>query len=494
MQVLVSVDDLIDTDFESYRPLQKLKSEFQDKDDLLIFVRHREGTSLNVKHRCALEQWVHETLGENKSIVQTFGNWSIRKADWKNERLWFPKVIKDPCHYQVNTEALSKSPWGPLLVPLNRPEDWSALVSTKHLQTNVGLGRFDPTTFSKIQSSLQEEILSRFPELEVIYSGMGTYEHWVYEGLQNFNVINLIVIGLVIFLFRFGMGSSWAGVLFIILTLLTATVTYGIMGYLGFPVDILSNNLFLMLTIATLEDFIILAWISKGRFDAQSTRRLAFPCFLTSLTTAIGFLSLSVSDLGIIRRFGFMAGMGALIEWALLFTAIPAMIQLFPRLHITWDQKKLGPLAQLTLKLKNLKMKKGIALGLLFFVPLSLLLSQFLRIEDSPSRTFPESHPFSKAYAFLENSRNIQSSGSVLFDPETPDEKIRETAIYLKRNPNISIVESPLTVMDWVLEEVPPEIKRGLESDVRESEFMRRYFSRRGTARVIFYTKTSKIE
>ncbi len=50
---------------------------------------------------------------------------------------------------------------------------------------------------------------------------------------------------------------------------------------------------------------------------------LAVPCFLTSLTTAIGFVSLAVSDVPPIGNFGIAAAMGMIAEYILSMTIIP---------------------------------------------------------------------------------------------------------------------------------------------------------------------------
>ncbi|WP_321495876.1 MMPL family transporter [uncultured Desulfobacter sp.] len=50
------------------------------------------------------------------------------------------------------------------------------------------------------------------------------------------------------------------------------------------------------------------------------------PCFLTSLTTAIGFLSLLVSDIPPIRHFGLAAAIGMMAEFFLTMTLIPLII------------------------------------------------------------------------------------------------------------------------------------------------------------------------
>ncbi|OHB25375.1 MAG: hypothetical protein A2X84_09110 [Desulfuromonadaceae bacterium GWC2_58_13] len=55
----------------------------------------------------------------------------------------------------------------------------------------------------------------------------------------------------------------------------------------------------------------------------KTLERLTVPCFLTSLTTAIGFASLAVSDIPPIRHFGLAAACGMMAEFVLSITVLP---------------------------------------------------------------------------------------------------------------------------------------------------------------------------
>lgn len=55
-------------------------------------------------------------------------------------------------------------------------------------------------------------------------------------------------------------------------------------------------------------------------------QRVISPCFLTSLTTAVGFLSLAVSEIGPIRDFAFAASAGMLFKFFFSFVLLPSLI------------------------------------------------------------------------------------------------------------------------------------------------------------------------
>jgi hypothetical protein len=57
--------------------------------------------------------------------------------------------------------------------------------------------------------------------------------------------------------------------------------------------------------------------------------RVAVPCFLTSLTTAAGFISLIVSDIPPIKEFGYVASAGMIFEFIFSFFLLPPLLLLF---------------------------------------------------------------------------------------------------------------------------------------------------------------------
>ncbi|MBU4477800.1 MAG: MMPL family transporter [Elusimicrobia bacterium] len=59
---------------------------------------------------------------------------------------------------------------------------------------------------------------------------------------------------------------------------------------------------------------------------ASSMRELFIPCFMTSITTFGGFISLVSSDSPAVRQMGAIAGAGMLIGWFVTFTFLPALM------------------------------------------------------------------------------------------------------------------------------------------------------------------------
>lgn len=69
---------------------------------------------------------------------------------------------------------------------------------------------------------------------------------------------------------------------------------------------------------------------SKRELIVEVLRRNALPVFLTSVTTAVGFYALTVSDLFPVRSMGAWAGVGVVFAYVMTMLIVPALLSLLP--------------------------------------------------------------------------------------------------------------------------------------------------------------------
>lgn len=110
--------------------------------------------------------------------------------------------------------------------------------------------------------------------------------------------------------------------------------TVGAMGLIGENITVLTTVLPMLVLVIGLTDSVHLAFDirharGQGVSPVQATRRalqhLTFACFLTSLTTIVGFGSLGVSGIDLIRRFGLTCAFGCGITFLAVVTALPLL-------------------------------------------------------------------------------------------------------------------------------------------------------------------------
>lgn len=145
----------------------------------------------------------------------------------------------------------------------------------------------------------------------------------------------LILAGTIYFLTRSGTGTLVS----LVVVALSAAAAIGTAGHLGIPLSPPSAMApVVILTIAVADSIHILITtlveMRQGRTKreavVESLRVNMTPVFLTSLTTAIGFLSLNFSDAPPMRDLGTIAAVGSIYAWALSITLLPALLLILP--------------------------------------------------------------------------------------------------------------------------------------------------------------------
>jgi len=112
--------------------------------------------------------------------------------------------------------------------------------------------------------------------------------------------------------------------------------TFGVMGFCGVPVYLTSAVLPVILATIGIADEVHILWSYQrqlGAGDADGALRrtmeeMVRPITITSVTTAIGFLSFVVAPIGAVRSFGLFAALGIGFCWLWSLTAVPASLAL----------------------------------------------------------------------------------------------------------------------------------------------------------------------
>jgi len=133
---------------------------------------------------------------------------------------------------------------------------------------------------------------------------------------------------------------AWGTAAALVKIAVTLIWTFGLMGWLGFPVYLTTAVLPVILVSICLADEIHI-FMQYQRFLGEpggggeppaavraAMRLLALPIILACLATAIGFLSFLASPQPAVRAFGIFAGLGTTFELLWSLTAIPATLTL----------------------------------------------------------------------------------------------------------------------------------------------------------------------
>ncbi len=220
----------------------------------------------------------------------------------------------------------------------------------------------------------------------------------------------VVIFGLLLLFFR-----KWIVIaLPMIIAAVSIISSMGLMIACGFPVHILSSMLpIFLMSIAMVDSVHVLSEFfdaytqEKGRTQTikEVMDTLFAPMLYTSLTTAAGFLSLTLAPIPPARIFGIFLSTGVMIAWGVTVMLVPAYIMLIPEKKLehfglsaqeqekqTWLTRTLAAMGALTYK------HAKAVLGLLaIVVAVSVWGITQIRVNDNYAKRFSHSHPIRKA-------------------------------------------------------------------------------------------------
>jgi len=128
------------------------------------------------------------------------------------------------------------------------------------------------------------------------------------------------------------------------------------------------------------------------------------PCFLTTLTTAVGFLSLYVSDIPPIREFALMASAGMIFEFLFSFFFLPPLILFFTpeKVFIEYSEKKWMPWLLNSIHTFVKKYSRIVVVMSALVVVGSLWFAADIKVETNLLEFFKQNSPVRKSLSHIE--------------------------------------------------------------------------------------------
>ncbi|MCP5463614.1 MAG: MMPL family transporter [Deltaproteobacteria bacterium] len=152
---------------------------------------------------------------------------------------------------------------------------------------------------------------------EIHYSGPVALTHSFYELSQSESQKAVAIVLLILTLLSVIFLKSFKRTLLCFLVWLVSLSSLALSSVVfGFSLNNLTGILPLILLGMSIAD-------AYHYLVNDSLEQTLFPCFLTSLTTAVGFLSLTVSQLRPLREFGILAAIGVCVAFVFTFSVLP---------------------------------------------------------------------------------------------------------------------------------------------------------------------------
>ncbi len=308
---------------------------------------------------------------------------------------------------KVRTIAMSE----PLLV--------NALVSEKGdvavINITMQMPGVDETAEVDEVVAYVEQMLShyraQYPDVTIYKAGIIAMNHSFAMAAQDDSATLVPTMLLVILVFLTIMLRSFLSVLATLVVIIGAiAATLGIVGWAGMFLHVASVNVpTLIMTLAVADCVHVIAsmrhFMRQGMPKSQAIHRsvtLNFvPIIITSVTTAIGFLMMNMSDSPVLRDFGNLSALGVMIACVLSVSLLPALLNLLP---VRFSAKQAAKSSDIMDKLADLVVHRRNVLLPLSIVVIagSAALIPYNKVNDESVKYFDTSSEFRQAADFME--------------------------------------------------------------------------------------------
>lgn len=310
--------------------------------------------------------------------------------------------------------------------------------------------------------ALLDKYRNQYPDLELISTGpvilTDSFRSITIEDMGRlipllYGVFTIILI----YLFR-----SFAGVFLPYITITFSTLMMvGTMGYMGLSINTLSAaNPTILLTVALADAIHILTVYYLALRNGYQKREALkhtlvknfYPTLLTTITTALGFLSFFDAKIKPVSSLGISVGIGALYAWVAAYALMGPLLAFLPtRVKNSVDNKPKGghdipasKRAKSFAKLIHKKHKMILALSIILG-GFGLYYSTKLVVNMDPLEQFPSDHPITKSYKAIQKHMDYIGTIEVMVTADGPG--LAKDPAFLKKVDELQkwIAELPYT-------------------------------------------------
>ncbi|ELI9683553.1 MMPL family transporter [Vibrio vulnificus] len=317
--------------------------------------------------------------------------------------------------YPLTAERIAKV----RAVAMSEPLLVNALVSEKGdvavINITMQMPGVDETAEVNEVVACVEQMLSHYraeyPDVTIYKAGIIAMNHSFAMAAQNDSATLVPTMLLVILVFLTIMLRSFLSVLATLVVIIGAIIaTLGIVGWAGMFLHVASVNVpTLIMTLAVADCVHVIAsmrhFMRQGMPKSQAIHRsvtLNFvPIIITSVTTAIGFLMMNMSDSPVLRDFGNLSALGVMIACVLSVSLLPALLNLLP---VRFSAKQAAKSSDIMDKLADLVVHRRNVLLPLSIVVIagSAALIPYNKVNDESVKYFDTSSEFRQAADFME--------------------------------------------------------------------------------------------
>ncbi|MBP5857883.1 MMPL family transporter [Marivibrio halodurans] len=349
LRVDTSFDSLISDSDPTKVTYEAVKREFGSDNTTIVYVRSDD---LWTEERLLDLEEMHYALEDLSFVEKVESLFNVRSIQDRNGMIQSSTVLDGvPFDREGIEEAKARALYSPLVVGNFISEDGFATAINVSVTKDPADPDFDRHAYQAIEAAIAPHAGS-FDEVFQVGPPRVNHEHMV----NLFADLSLLVpmsLGLLIAIIVLFLRSGMATVFPVLTSTLGLSWAFGLMGYLGVPINILSAMVpSLVIVIGSTEDTHMLSgYLSglgqDGETESRSERRrravlymmrhLGLPLILTSVTTVLGFAANGFAEMELVRDFAIAASLAIATNAVVTLLVIPLMLSVLgplrSRLH-----------------------------------------------------------------------------------------------------------------------------------------------------------------
>lgn len=350
LRVDTSFDSLISDSDPTKATYEAVKQEFGSDNTTIVYVRSEdlwtEDSLLDLEE-------MHYALEDLPFVEKVESLFNVRSIQDLNGMIQSSTVLDGvPFDREGIEAARARALYSPLVVGNFISADGHATAINVSVTKDPADPDFDRHAYQAIDAAIAPYVAS-FDEVFQVGPPRVNHEHMV----NLFADLSLLVpmsLGLLIAIIVLFLRSGMATVFPVLTSGLGLAWAFGLMGYLGVPINILSAMVpSLVIVVGSTEDTHMLSGYLSGlghdgktadpaarRRDAvlYMMRHLGLPLILTSVTTVLGFAANGFADMELVRDFAIAASLAIATNAVVTLLVIPLMLSVLgplrSRLHV----------------------------------------------------------------------------------------------------------------------------------------------------------------
>ncbi len=436
------------------RALEELENTYNRVDNVVFVIAPKDGNVFTRKTLAAIEELTEDSWQiPYSSRVDSISNYQHTRAE--GDEL----IVED---LVLNAGSLSDGDIEKIReAALSEPLLLRRLVSDSGHVTSVNVNVLKPgkdmeevPEVAAFARGLADDFRKKYPDIDLYITGGVMFDNAFGEASIN-DMSTLIPAMFILILVILGLTlRSFTGTFTTLIIVLVSMFTgLGLTGWLGIPLNAASANAPTIILILAVADSVhVLATIfqlmrkgkNKQEAIAEAMRINLQPVFITSVTTAIGFLTMNFSDAPPFRELGNIVAIGVMSAFVYSVTFLPAMIAVLPvrtrKKHDKADGRNCTRIADFVIN----RQKQIFPAALIIIVLLTAGLTQ-IELNDDWLRYFDESYDIRTASDFatehlsgfdiIEYSLRSGESGGIN-NPEYL-KKLEEFAVWYRKQPSV---------------------------------------------------------